>query len=640
MIKKTLCTIALVSTVSFADFSQMGSPIGSMNVFNHSNKQPGGWLWNSGWGLPDLRSTTTDNLTFVLEPNINTYADASTDEQIAYWRGNDGDGNKWMEANTIWERTIGAADTGASFSYTVDSFGIASRYTVQAFVKILDAVGQTYSVIMIDDATISSVAGVNTLSISWLPGANTGQLLQMGFMMSGMNANPAASWGSVTVTATDGSVTVSDSTAPTPDPMTFSGPPIAISDSAITMTATAATDDAFDVEYYFTCSAGPGNDSGWQSSRTYTDTGLTPGETYSYAVRARDTSPANNMTAISAASSATTGVVDNDAPTPNPAVIESVSSTYDQVTLTATTATDDSAVEYYFTSLSDGAADSGWQSSPEYTIKGLYPGTSYEYTVQVRDLSNATNTTSASSATNIVTAAVVPSLRIIPNGDFSAAEPENWTNAEGGEVTIDWTGGQASLTTPDGTPWAVLVNPTTPGNEGGGWPIEDLGVAVGDTVTFNVDLKTLTGTGQGGLKVEFWGNNVMVGSTGDQYPNVFTSWWRTHNFDWTIPAGTEKMIFVCLWGANATVQYDNVGVIPPVLAAPTISDTTLNNDDTMSITCDGVAGQSYVVQYKDSLSDDGWKTDSSSSVSVTEDGSLDMNIDTSDSQKFFRLITE
>ena len=366
----------------------------------------------------------------------------------AYWAGGDGDGNKWMEANTVWEKTIGAADTGASFSYTVDSFGIASRYTVQAFVKILDAVGGTYSVIMIDDATITSVAGVNTLNISWLPGANTGQLLQMGFLMKGMNANPAASWGSVTVTATDGSVTVSDSTAPTPDPMTFSVLPNAISDSAITMTATTATDDAFDVEYYFTCSAGSGNDSGWQSSPTYTDTGLSAGETYSYAVRARDTSSANNTTAISAASSATTASVDNDAPTPNPAVIESASSTFNQVTLKATTATDDSAVEYYFTSLSDGAADSGWQASPEFTIKGLYPGTSYEYTVQVRDLSNATNTTSASSATNVVTAAVVPSLRIIPNGDFSAAEPENWTNAEGGDVTIDWYGGQATLTTP------------------------------------------------------------------------------------------------------------------------------------------------------------------------------------------------
>ena len=146
MIKKTLCTIALVSTVSFADFSQMNSPIGSMNVFNHSNKQQGGWIFNNQWGLSDLRSTTSDNLTFELAPNINTYEDAATPDDIAFWRGNDGDGNKWMEANTVWERTIGAADTGASFSYTVDSFGIASRYTVQAFVKVLDKLSGSYSV--------------------------------------------------------------------------------------------------------------------------------------------------------------------------------------------------------------------------------------------------------------------------------------------------------------------------------------------------------------------------------------------------------------------------------------------------------------------------------------------------------------
>ena len=154
MIKKTLCTVALVSTFSFADFSQMNAPIGSMNVFDHSNKQYGGYLWNSQWALADLQAITTDNLTFELAPNINTYVEGD-----AYWAGGDGDGNKWMEANTVWEKTIGAADTGASFSYTVDSFGIASRYTVQAFVKILDAVGQTYSVIMIDDATITTVAG-------------------------------------------------------------------------------------------------------------------------------------------------------------------------------------------------------------------------------------------------------------------------------------------------------------------------------------------------------------------------------------------------------------------------------------------------------------------------------------------------
>ena len=106
-----------------------------------------------------------------------------------------------------------------------------------------------------------------------------------------------------------------------------------------------------------------------------------------------------------------------------------------------------------------------------------------------------------------------------------------------------WT---SNITTPAETGWAVLVNPTTAGIDGGGWPIDDLGVAAGDTVTFNVDLKTTAGASQGGLKVEFWANNAKISDTGDQYAPLFTSWWRTHNFDWTIPPGTEKMIFVSL----------------------------------------------------------------------------------------------
>ena len=84
MIKKTLCTIALVSTVSFADFSQMNAPIGSMNVFDHSNKQPGGYLWNNQWGLSDLQAITSDNLTFELAPNINTYVDGRC--ILGWWR--------------------------------------------------------------------------------------------------------------------------------------------------------------------------------------------------------------------------------------------------------------------------------------------------------------------------------------------------------------------------------------------------------------------------------------------------------------------------------------------------------------------------------------------------------------------------
>ena len=95
-----------------------------------------------------------------------------------------------------------------------------------------------------------------------------------------------------------------DVTAPTPNPMTFAVAPAPASSSSITMTATPAL-DGMGVEYLFTCTAGGGNSSGWQTSNVYTDTGLTPGVAYSYTVKARDKHPALNETAASAAASAT-----------------------------------------------------------------------------------------------------------------------------------------------------------------------------------------------------------------------------------------------------------------------------------------------------------------------------------------------
>ena len=56
------------------------------------------------------------------------------------------------------------------------------------------------------------------------------------------------------------------------------------------MTATTATDPSGGVQYYFDETSGNpgGTDSGWQSSSSYTDTGLTCGTPYTYRVQTRD----------------------------------------------------------------------------------------------------------------------------------------------------------------------------------------------------------------------------------------------------------------------------------------------------------------------------------------------------------------
>lgn len=97
-----------------------------------------------------------------------------------------------------------------------------------------------------------------------------------------------------------------DTTPPTPSQLTWLSVPTATSSTQITMSVSPATDPS-GVEYYFTCTAGGGHNSGWQASNTYTDTSLAAGTTYTYAAVARDKSTAANVqTTSSTAQSATT----------------------------------------------------------------------------------------------------------------------------------------------------------------------------------------------------------------------------------------------------------------------------------------------------------------------------------------------
>jgi hypothetical protein len=73
------------------------------------------------------------------------------------------------------------------------------------------------------------------------------------------------------------------------------------------------------------------------------------------------------------------------------------------ISMTATTASDASGVEYYFTCTSGGGHDSGWQASPTYLDFGILRNTAYTYTVKARDASTNRNETAASTP---VTAAI------------------------------------------------------------------------------------------------------------------------------------------------------------------------------------------------------------------------------------------
>jgi pectate lyase len=206
-----------------------------------------------------------------------------------------------------------------------------------------------------------------------------------------------------------------DEDPPTPDPATWSTAPHATGPESIAMAATVAFDPS-GVEYYFSNITDTAHDSGWQAAPSYTDTGLTPNTSYTYTVRTRDKSAAQNETAPSSQQSATTDPPDLTPPTPNPATWASVPQATgpDSIAMTATAASDPAGVEYYFANLTDAAHDSGWQDAASYADSGLTPNTSHAYTVKTRDKSTNQNETAASTQQ---TATTHPPDNTPPNPD-------------------------------------------------------------------------------------------------------------------------------------------------------------------------------------------------------------------------------
>jgi hypothetical protein len=181
---------------------------------------------------------------------------------------------------------------------------------------------------------------------------------------------------------------VADTTCPDPNPASFATRPTMVSDTSITMTATTAT-DAQGVKYYFTNKHGTGgHSSGWQTSPTYTDTGLLPDVNYGYTVKARDNALVPNVTAESNEANA---VTDHDitAPDPNPAtfVIAPHATGATTIAMQARIATDSSPDVYYqfYRSTIGDTSLSAWQTDSNFTDTGRTQNTTYSYQVRTKD---------------------------------------------------------------------------------------------------------------------------------------------------------------------------------------------------------------------------------------------------------------
>ncbi len=115
-------------------------------------------------------------------------------------------------------------------------------------------------------------------------------------------------------------------------------------------------------------------------------------------------------------------VEDTAAPTPDPMTWSQApqATSWDTVTMTATTASDISGVEYYFANITDASHDSGWQTASAYTDSGLTSGVTYTYQVKARDRSSNQNETGWSG-----TASAMPQ----PDNTPPTPNPMTWQTA-------------------------------------------------------------------------------------------------------------------------------------------------------------------------------------------------------------------
>jgi hypothetical protein len=182
--------------------------VGYMNVFANnggSAGSQGAYIFGSGWGVADLSSVFAPS-TLTLAPNFNTYVDSlgGTNADRAFWTDStDGGatpgplGNKWMEASTLVENNA-LIGSNVTFLGNLDSFNLLSpNYTAVAFIKALDP-GAGYAAV-INQFSVLSAAGPFSVSADLTTA--TGYIIQYGFTVSGINANPtdAGTFGSAVV---------------------------------------------------------------------------------------------------------------------------------------------------------------------------------------------------------------------------------------------------------------------------------------------------------------------------------------------------------------------------------------------------------------------------------------------------------
>lgn len=135
----------------------------------------------NAWGLGDLKTfANTFSNSISLYPNFSAYGNGSN----AYWV-NGAIGSKIFEGSSYVE-SAALAGSALTFTAKVASYTLVSGYTAEAFIKAIDPANNYNTVI---DIRTPLVPG-QTFSISTAGVIPAGLLVQYGFAIKGLNANP------------------------------------------------------------------------------------------------------------------------------------------------------------------------------------------------------------------------------------------------------------------------------------------------------------------------------------------------------------------------------------------------------------------------------------------------------------------
>jgi len=341
---------------------------GSTYIYARSTNTPSG-LTRGSSGLIIYNSTAGTNSGWKQDNNYWYSSGLTPNTSYAFRaKARNGDGSETAYSNFYYRRTAAATPGAAGFT-NVTCTSIQANWTANS-----NPAGTEY---FCENVTTGGNSGWTTAT-SW---NNTGlddQSLYE-FRVKARNAEGVQTgWRQL------GSQLTSDCTAPTPNPMTWSTVPYELNSSQIRMLATIASDPTTPINYSFDFYSSPtggggGTDSVWQTSRTYTDFGLSTNHQYGYRVRARD--GANNMTAYSAVSYDYTAIE-----TPTGITFGAIATTSIQARSTNTPSGLARGSSGLYVQNQTAGTASGWNQNNNYwTSSGLSPNTQYGFRAIARN---------------------------------------------------------------------------------------------------------------------------------------------------------------------------------------------------------------------------------------------------------------